>query len=71
MSTWALIVFVVVVAGATLWATAGGGAARRGRPRQPARRASLEVGPPIDTIRLQPGRRTPVPGEGNARRGLP
>jgi len=67
MSAWALIVFVVVVAGTTLWATVWGGASRRARPA--ARRAGLEVGPPIDTIRLTPRRRTPAPGDG--RRGAP
>jgi len=66
MSAWALIVFVVVVAGATLWATAWGGASRRARPA--IRRAGLELGPPIDTIRLSPRPRPPAAGEGDARR---
>jgi hypothetical protein len=68
MSAWGLIVFVVVVAGATLWSS-WGGASRRARPA--ARRAGLEVGPPIDTIRLTPRPRSPASGDGQARRGTP
>ena len=62
MSAWALIVFVLVVAGATLWATPRSPTSPR-RPRQGSRPASLEVGPPLDTLRFTPRPRRSVERE--------
>lgn len=62
MSAWTLVVFTVVVAGATLWAMPRGGAGAR-RPRQAARRAGPDLGPPIDTLRFAPRSRRPADAE--------